>query len=408
MSTRSANTITTTAGANPGESGVLVFTHDEEIPEDAEATPQAVQSRLPSHGRKRGNSEAIATEDDTDDDGRGSRWRKTGRYGAIGVSEPLVAGGQQVTIENTRATAGNSRSRSKGRTPPRTIVRPMTRARRDAALAAGASLTALPPVMGSSLASASTEDDAADHSPVTPATPNAPFSFGAARRGRSAEERPMSPVVALRPLPSSSEDDQEYEDEEDIAIARNMARRASFLAGGSAFGGSAFTRLTFDPAEELDAQDLNLPTDEDGNEVHAWRKALAAEFPLIVRSTFPIFLAQLAEYSLALTSVISIGHLGTTELAASSMANMTASVVSYNWRTRASHLAYRRRRDKGRVKTNHSDELLDHSRPRHRPRHAASRRVDIVRPYACRSVDAAHVRRALRLALPHDHDLVEH
>ncbi len=43
-----------------------------------------------------------------------------------------------------------------------------------------------------------------------------------------------------------------------------------------------------------------------------------AEIPIIIRSSIPVFLTQLAEWSLVLASVISIGHLGTTELAASS------------------------------------------------------------------------------------------
>lgn len=39
---------------------------------------------------------------------------------------------------------------------------------------------------------------------------------------------------------------------------------------------------------------------------------------IVAKSSIPVFLTQLAEWSLVLSSVISIGHLGTTELAASS------------------------------------------------------------------------------------------
>ena len=43
-----------------------------------------------------------------------------------------------------------------------------------------------------------------------------------------------------------------------------------------------------------------------------------AEIPIILRLSLPVFFTQLAEWSLVLASVISIGHLGTTELAAAS------------------------------------------------------------------------------------------
>jgi len=43
-----------------------------------------------------------------------------------------------------------------------------------------------------------------------------------------------------------------------------------------------------------------------------------AESIIILRTSLPVFFTQLAEWSLVLASVVSIGHLGTTELAASS------------------------------------------------------------------------------------------
>jgi MATE family multidrug resistance protein len=89
-----------------------------------------------------------------------------------------------------------------------------------------------------------------------------------------------------------------------------------------------------DPAEELDAQDLELPTGDDGREVMIGRQALKvrrtlchdaapstnvvqAEIPILLRNAVPAFLTQSAEFSLVLASVVSIGHLGTTDLAAS-------------------------------------------------------------------------------------------
>jgi len=89
--------------------------------------------------------------------------------------------------------------------------------------------------------------------------------------------------------------------------------------------------MALDPAEELDpVLDLGLPADEDGVVVEDWRAALKSEMPILIRTATPIFISQLAEYSLVLASVISIGHLSTTDLAASSLASMTASVTCFS------------------------------------------------------------------------------
>lgn len=50
----------------------------------------------------------------------------------------------------------------------------------------------------------------------------------------------------------------------------------------------------------------------------------------MVKTAGPVFFTQVAEYSLILASVISIGHLGTVDLAASSLAGMTASVTAFS------------------------------------------------------------------------------
>lgn len=184
-------------------------------------------------------------------------------------------------------------------------MRPMTQARKDAAIAAGASLGALPSVeMGSSCSTMMTDDDTPSHSPVAATSPAARFGL---RRGRSAERRPISPVVHMRSLPA--QDDQEEAD-----LALSAARKGSYLPGASVIN----EPMSHDPAQELDAHDLDLPTDEHGHEIHSARGALRAELPLLLRSTIPVCFTQLAEYSLSLASVISIGHLGTEELAASS------------------------------------------------------------------------------------------
>jgi MATE family multidrug resistance protein len=51
---------------------------------------------------------------------------------------------------------------------------------------------------------------------------------------------------------------------------------------------------------------------------------------VLAKTAGPVFFTQVAEYSLVLASVISIGHLGTVDLAASSLASMTASVTAFS------------------------------------------------------------------------------
>lgn len=252
--------------------------------------------------------------------GSWGRPRRRDDYGAVDSTEasaPLVGAAQPVHMSN--ASQGNSRSRSKGRTPPRNIVRPMTRAHKDAAIAAGASVGALGSV--TSDAEASIVSSATD---LASTSPQSVMRFGHGR-GRSAERRPISPVVHLRPLQMTSEGDEE--DEEAEAEAANYAARSGYYLPGAAPIGEA---LLGDPAEELDAEDLGLPIGKDGQEVQSWQGALGVELPLLVRSTIPVFFTQLAEYSLSLASVISIGHLGTEELAASVLVNMTASVTCFS------------------------------------------------------------------------------
>ncbi|KAG8960369.1 hypothetical protein FRC03_006608 [Tulasnella sp. 419] len=58
----------------------------------------------------------------------------------------------------------------------------------------------------------------------------------------------------------------------------------------------------------------------------AWRK----EAGIILRYTLPIFITQLLEYSLSIAAVISIGHLSTIELAASTLGSMTSAVTGYS------------------------------------------------------------------------------
>ncbi|BEJ17903.1 hypothetical protein CspHIS471_0701710 [Cutaneotrichosporon sp. HIS471] len=277
--------------------GDAIFPHDIE---DGKATSET-SSLSDAGGRGRGSQRLSFT-------GRGAR---SPDYGAVANSEPLQAP-DLTTMPVPGAPPGTSRSRSKGRTPPRHVVRPMTRARRQAAIDAGASASAIANVEanGSVISVISEPDRDRERRTQSP-----PAMHG---RGRNDDRRPISPHVAFRPL---------YQLEEDEEAAARLAARSNLYLPGT---GGTGEHLSDDPAAVLEAEDLDLPIDACGQEVRTWRSALDAELPLIIRSTIPVFLTQLAEYSLSLASVVSIGHLGTKDLAASSLANMTAAVTCFS------------------------------------------------------------------------------
>ncbi|KAL5525227.1 ERC1_4 [Sanghuangporus sanghuang] len=54
------------------------------------------------------------------------------------------------------------------------------------------------------------------------------------------------------------------------------------------------------------------------------------ETKILLKYTLPVYGTQLLEYSLVITSVVSIGHLSTVALAASALGSMTASVTGYS------------------------------------------------------------------------------
>ncbi|KAJ3573721.1 hypothetical protein NP233_g2247 [Leucocoprinus birnbaumii] len=58
-------------------------------------------------------------------------------------------------------------------------------------------------------------------------------------------------------------------------------------------------------------------------------QTLREELPILGRYALPTFGSQLLEYGLTVTSVVSIGHLSTTALAAASLGSMTASLSGY-------------------------------------------------------------------------------
>ncbi|OXG27238.1 MATE family multidrug resistance protein [Cryptococcus neoformans Ze90-1] len=204
---------------------------------------------------------------------------------------------------------GNSRSRSKARTPPR---RESEHGRKDR------------------------DGDVAQPRGV-PAQSSSDEDSTSTRRGRLQGSRPLSHTSSPYSSPTSpfrSKTVRVADESSDEDEGGDLARGLLATSGTGVFAGSGRVGdaglMDLDPVEELDAEDLELPVGEDGTEVRDRTKAFKAELPIILRSALPVFFTQAAEWSLVLASVVSIGHLGTTDLAASSLASMTASVSCFS------------------------------------------------------------------------------
>ncbi|KAF8630233.1 hypothetical protein AX15_003035 [Amanita polypyramis BW_CC] len=83
-------------------------------------------------------------------------------------------------------------------------------------------------------------------------------------------------------------------------------------------------------------QQLPVPLIEEGIDRDASRdqesmlSMIREEASILTKYALPVFASQILEYSLVITSVISIGHLSTTALAAISLGSMTASVTAFS------------------------------------------------------------------------------
>lgn len=160
-------------------------------------------------------------------------------------------------------------------------------------------------------------------------------------RSRSISRARLASAVASGVVPGFSQADLSLAAETNTgaavgrALHPDAARPTGFDYtlgdGGLVLGSPMIGKMTLDPAEELDpVLDLGCPADENGVVLEDWRSAMKSEMPILLWTAFPIFISQLAEYSLVLASVISIGHLGTTDLAACSLGSMTASVTCFS------------------------------------------------------------------------------
>lgn len=157
----------------------------------------------------------------------------------------------------SESKGGNSRSRSAARTPPRDT-----------------------PVEGHVMS----EEDLAGQvpRPSSPAASVAVSSRGRDRDSRRLSHSTASPHIAKRRLSVTTRFADDDSGDEGGDVARGLvATGAAGMFGGAtglgmtpAAGPVASAVLDMDPAEELDAEDLQVPTDDQGLEIREWSQAL--------------------------------------------------------------------------------------------------------------------------------------
>lgn len=206
-------------------------------------------------------------------------------YGAQATSEPFRdwRGGRRLSAG---AKVGNSRSRSKARSPPRVAT----------AVPEGTSVESTPGAEilhvkhGSGSTSGAVDDDAGSgHSRRSSNTSRV------SRRGRDMEERPLSPLTSIKPInrrmsvASRFADDSSGDEGGDVARGLVASGGGAMMgtglsghggAGGMTLGGG----MEFDPAQELTHEDLEVPVDDTGMEVRLWADALRVRANLALPS----------------------------------------------------------------------------------------------------------------------------
>lgn len=192
-----------------------------------------------------------------------NRGRRTsyGTMTSASASEPLKDpssahhGRGSVSMGNGKA--GNSRSRSKVRSPPR-----RSRGDEDGEAAA-----------------------ADDRRSIRSGRSHRSNHSNAHHRGRDAEERPLSPHMTMtkarrESIASWFGDDSSGDEGGDVARGLLVTSGGPMLGAGHSAGlglgaqGIAATGMEYDPAEELTYGDLELPVNDKGLEVRVWSDAM--------------------------------------------------------------------------------------------------------------------------------------
>lgn len=173
-------------------------------------------------------------------------------YGAVtdSVGGLTIPGPQYLSPDGR---SGSSRSRSRIRSPPRTVKTPHRKS--------------------STETSSNSNNDIAEN--ITP-TPG---------RGRDNGSRLLSPVSSraetgrTRRLSEVQRLGDDSSGDEGGDVARGLVRSGGgTMFGGKAGMGEAGAQMELDPADELDAEDLEIAMGQDGKEVRQWSEALRVRF----------------------------------------------------------------------------------------------------------------------------------
>ncbi|KZV98699.1 hypothetical protein EXIGLDRAFT_763366 [Exidia glandulosa HHB12029] len=109
-------------------------------------------------------------------------------------------------------------------------------------------------------------------------------------------------------------------------MSNPQLRPLEAAASGAAWG----TSVPAVPSEN-DPLLMQVPRiHEDCDDADDSRNMYMEELKVLLRYSLPVFGTQLFEYSLQVASIVSIGHLSTTALAAATLASMTASVTGFS------------------------------------------------------------------------------
>ncbi|EIN09142.1 MATE efflux family protein [Punctularia strigosozonata HHB-11173 SS5] len=131
------------------------------------------------------------------------------------------------------------------------------------------------------------------------------------------------------------DNDHDNETGETQTLLAQQSRRTSFPGGylrpPKMSLGSAPEGILPNAVNETSPLIPRIPEEVDEAEVNVSQPvpvhALAEEIKILAKYTLPVFGTHALEYSLVIASVVSIGHLSTTALAASTLGSMTASVT---------------------------------------------------------------------------------
>lgn len=163
------------------------------------------------------------------------------------------------------------------------------------------------------------------------------------RRGSSSRlsRSSLNSASRLSPTRESSVDSRTWDDEGQSALLDDHDERPISRLGDEPFSSNGHINLNGSAPSPMPNLPSLIPSTQLDNETTpllpsvpvpakdvADRRAYMHELKVLISYSVPIAGTHFLEYSLLVVTVVSLGHLGTVELAAASIANMTSNVVA--------------------------------------------------------------------------------